>query len=57
VFPLFYFRQYIIHVIPQLQYLDFCRITQADRDKAATWKSLKLIGTKERRKKKKVANE
>nr|XP_002120556.1 leucine-rich repeat-containing protein 51 isoform X1 [Ciona intestinalis] len=44
------YRQYVITTIPQLQYLDFSRITKADRDKAGAWKTLKIIGHQKKKK-------
>nr|CAB3263551.1 leucine-rich repeat-containing protein 51 [Phallusia mammillata] len=45
------YRQYVVTEIPQLQYFDFSRITKADRDKAVTWRQLKIIGPHKKKKK------
>lgn len=39
------YRQYVITTLPQIQYLDFSRITKADREKSQVWRKLKLIDT------------
>lgn len=46
------YRQYVITTLPQIQYLDFSRITKADRDKANVWRKLKLIDSVAAKKKK-----
>jgi len=48
------YRQYVIATLPNLEFLDFSRITKADREKASNWKKMKIIGDFKKKKKKKV---
>lgn len=47
------YRQYVIQALPRLEFLDFSRITKADREKATNWKKMKLVGDFKKKKKKK----
>jgi len=46
------YRCNVISRIPQLQFLDFSRVTKADRDKARIWASMHLMQRKSRKIKK-----
>jgi len=46
------YRQYVIQALPNLEFLDFSKITKADRSKAEVFKKMKIVGDFKKKKKK-----